>query len=74
MGLEYFDTIASNLLPAILPAMLLVHHWRLFSFFPILCFCWQLFGGGGGREEGEKESAGNGEEEEKESAGNGEGG
>ena len=55
------------------PATSLAHRWRLFSIFPILCFRWRLFGGGG-REEGEKESAGDGKEGEKESAGDGEGG
>ena len=39
----------------------------------LLFLRWRLFGGGG-REEGEKESAGDGEEGEKESAGDGEGG
>ena len=53
------------------------HRWRIAGdcsvFFPYFVFAGDFLEGGG-REEGEKESAGDGEEGEKESAGDGEGG
>ena len=53
-------------------------HWCITGdclvFFLYFVFAGNFLEGGGGREEGEKESTGDGEEGEKESAGNGEGG